>query len=175
MAVQRSEQLFAEIVQRHQAPAYRLAHALLESEADARDVSQQAFVRLFKSHKPEDGAYPSTGFYRLLVGLCISRKRRGKGLRKLLPFGSSGYDPDQPGIEQGGAKDEFSGGLEQALKHLSANQRVAVLLPVQERFSSRELAEVLNCSENAARVHMYRGMTALEKLVGMNSDAGCPS
>ncbi len=170
MAAQGSEQFF-EIVKRHQAPACRIARALLDSEADAREVSQQAFVRLFKSHKPGAGAYSFAGFYRILIALCINRKRRGKGLRRLLPMGGSGYDPDQPGIEQG----EFSGSLEEALMRLSANQRLAVLLPVQEGFSSRELAGALNCSENAARVHMYRGMTALEKLLGKDSDARRPS
>jgi RNA polymerase sigma-70 factor (ECF subfamily) len=171
MAAQGREQFFAEIVQRHQAPAYRIARALLDCEADAREVSQLAFVRLFKSHKPDAGAYSFAGFYRILIGLCVNRKRRGRGWRRLVPIGGSGYDPDQPGIEQG----EFSGSLEEALMRLSDNQRLAVLLPVQEGFSSRELAEALNCSENAARVHMYRGMTALEKLLRRDSDAGCPS
>ena len=55
--------------------------------------------------------------------------------------------------------------LGEALEHLSPNQRIAVLLQAQEGLSSREIAEVLKCSENTARVHIHRGLTQLKKIL----------
>jgi len=60
---------------------------------------------------------------------------------------------------------ETSSKLAAAFVHLSPNQRTAVLLQVQDGLSSREIAEVLSCSESTARVHIHRGLAALKKLL----------
>jgi RNA polymerase sigma-70 factor (ECF subfamily) len=172
---QHDQQAFELLVERHQARAYRRACSILHSEADARDVSQDAFIRLYESaHRFDGRSRFSTWFYRVLVNLCIDHKRRGKWWSKLLPLAGPGDDPDEPGIEppSGEAGPDLAainrqsaGRLGDALKHLSPNQRTAVLLQVQEGLSSREIAQVLNCSENTARVHIHRGLAALKKLL----------
>ncbi len=176
MVAQRDEQAFELLVQRHQTRAFRIAYSVLGNEADARDISQDAFIRLYESANRFDGRSRfSTWFYRVLVNLCIDHKRRGKWWNRLLPLAGPGDDPDEPGIDppsgeegpdQAAIKHQFSGRLAEALQRLSANQRTAVLLQVQEGFSSREIAQVLNCSENTARVHIYRGLAALKKMLG---------
>jgi RNA polymerase sigma-70 factor (ECF subfamily) len=171
----RDQQAFELLVERHQARAYRLACSILGNEADARDVSQDAFIRLYESANRFDGRSRfSTWFYRVLVNLCIDHRRRGKWWSKLLPLAGPGDDPDEPGIEPASGQPgpdsaaidrESAGQLAQALKRLSPNQRAAVLLQVQEGLTSREIAQVLNCSENTARVHIHRGLTALKKIL----------
>jgi len=172
---QHDRQAFELLVERHQARAYRLAYSVLGNEADARDVSQDAFIRLFESANRFDGRSRfSTWFYRVLVNLCIDHKRRGKWWSRFLPLAGPGDDPDEPGIEppsgeagpdEAAMRKQAAGRLTEALKHLSANQRTAVLLQVQEGLSSREIAQVLNCSEATARVHIHRGLAALKKLM----------
>jgi RNA polymerase sigma-70 factor, ECF subfamily len=172
---QRDQQAFELLVERHQARAYRLACSILGNEADARDVSQDAFIRLYESAGRFDGRSRfSTWFYRVLVNLCIDHRRRGKWWSKLLPLAGPGDDPDAPGLDppSGEAGPDLTAisrqsaqQLGDALKHLSANQRTAVLLQVQEGLSSREIAQVLNCSENTARVHIHRGLATLKKLL----------
>jgi RNA polymerase sigma-70 factor, ECF subfamily len=172
---QRDQQAFELLVERHQARAYRLACSILGNEADARDVSQDAFIRLYESaHRFDGRSRFSTWFYRVLVNLCIDHRRRGKWWSKLLPLAGPGDDPDEPGIDpaSGAAGPDLAaiahqsaGQLAQALKRLSPNQRAAVLLQVQEGLSSREIAQVLNCSENTARVHIHRGLAALKKML----------
>ena len=172
---QRDQQAFELLVERHQARAYRLACSILGNEADARDVSQDAFIRLYESaHRFDGRSRFSTWFYRVLVNLCIDHRRRGKWWSKLLPLAGPGDDPDEPGIDpaSGAAGPDLAaiahqsaGQLAQALKRLSPNQRAAVLLQVQESLSSREIAQVLNCSENTARVHIHRGLAALKKML----------
>lgn len=172
---QHDREAFELLVERHQARAYRLACSVLGNEADARDVSQDAFIRLYESaHRFDGRSRFSTWFYRVLVNLCIDHKRRGKWWNKLLPLAGPGDDPDEPGIEPASGEAgpdlmainrQSAGRLADALKHLSPNQRTAVLLQVQEGLSSREIAQVLNCSENTARVHIHRGLAALKKLL----------
>ena len=168
-------QAFELLVERHQARAYRLACSILGSESDARDVSQDAFIRLYESANRFDGRSRfSTWFYRVLVNLCIDHKRRDKWWRRLVLLSGPADDPDAPAINPASPEPspevaamlvQSTVKLGEALEHLSPNQRVAVLLQAQEGLSSREIAQVLKCSENTARVHIHRGLTQLKKML----------
>ena len=168
-------QAFELLVERHQSRAFRLACSILGSEADARDVSQDAFIRLYESaHRFDGRSRFSTWFYRVLVNLCIDQKRRDRWWRRLIPLSGSADDPDapaidpaspEPGPEVAAILGQSTLKLDAALDELSPNQRIAVLLQAQEGLSSREIAEVLKCSENTARVHIHRGLIQLKRLL----------
>lgn len=172
---ERDPQAFDLIVERHQARAYRLACSILGNEADARDVSQDAFLRLYEAaHSFDRRARFSTWFYRILVNLCIDHQRRNRWWRKVVPLSGPDDDPDtvqpDPPSSQPGPLDKVLLGqsvkrLNGALGGLSAHQRTAVLLQAQQGFTSKEIAAVLNCSENTARVHLHRAITHLRKVL----------
>jgi RNA polymerase sigma-70 factor (ECF subfamily) len=166
---------FELMVDRHQGRAYRLAASILGNEADARDVSQDAFIRLYESAGRFDGRSRfSTWFYRILVNLCIDHQRKNRWWKRMAPLASPGDDPDQrafdPPSSEAGPEDEAMlkqsiSRLRPALAKLSPQQRAAVLLQTQEGFTSREIGEVLRCSEATARVHVHRGIAQLRKLI----------
>ena len=166
---------FELMVDRHQGRAYRLASSILGNEADARDVSQDAFIRLYESAGRFDGRSRfSTWFYRILVNLCIDHQRKNRWWKRLAPLASPGDDPDErafdPPSSEAGPEDEAMlkqsiSRLRPALAKLSPQQRAAVLLQTQEGFTSREIGEVLKCSEATARVHVHRGIAQLRKLI----------
>ncbi len=164
---------FDQLVERHQARAFRLARSILGNDDDARDISQEAFVRLYQSAYRFDGRSRfSTWFYRIIVNLCIDHQRRSKWWRRLLPLASGGDEPDEartepvsdePSPEVEVMRKEMAVNLNDMLNKLSANQRIAVMLQVQEGLSSREIAAILKCSESTARVHVFRGLMQLKK------------
>ena len=166
---------FELMVDRHQGRVYRLASSILGNEADARDVSQDAFIRLYESAGRFDGRSRfSTWFYRILVNLCIDHQRKNRWWKRMAPLESPGDDPDQrafdPPSSEAGPEDEAMltqsiRRLRPALEKLSPQQRAAVLLQTQEGFTSREIGEVLKCSEATARVHVHRGIAQLRKLI----------
>ena len=172
---ERDANAFELMVDRHQARSYRLAFSILGNEADARDVSQDAFVRLYEAAGRFDGrARFSTWFYRILVNLCIDHQRRNRWWKRLLPLAGPGDNPDEPAFDPPSDEADPEGDamlsqsvrrLRPALAQLSPQQRAAVLLQTQEGFTSREIAAVLNCSENTARVHVHRGIAQLRKLL----------
>jgi RNA polymerase sigma-70 factor (ECF subfamily) len=172
---ERDADAFELMVDRHQARAYRLAYSILGNEADARDVSQDAFIRLYEAAVGFDGrSHFSTWFYRILVNLCIDHQRRNRWWRRLVPLASPGEKPDElafdppsegAGPEGAAILNQSISRLRPALDRLSPQQRAAVLLQTQEGFTSREIAAVLKCSENTARVHVYRAIAQLRKLL----------
>ena len=168
----RDEGAFDLLVERYQARAYRLAWSLLRDTEDARDVSQEAFLRVYQSASRFRGdARFSTWFYRILVNLVLDHRRRRRWWQRVvaadrddkeealverLPAG----DPD-PGERVGEA--QVMTRLWEAVHRLSPQQRAAVVLSVQEQMSTAEIAAVLECAEPTVRVHLHRAVQALRK------------
>ena len=168
----RDEGAFELLVERYQGRAYRLAWSIVRDSEDARDLSQEAFIRLHESAGSFGGRSKfSTWFYRIVVNLCLDHKRKRRWWK---PWG--GDDADDQGesfLERQPAPvtdpvDELS--REQTMKDLWAavdrlapRQRAAVVLQVQEELATYEIAEVLKCSEATVRVHLHRAMNTLKK------------
>jgi len=73
----RDEAAFDLLVARYQERAYRLAWSMLRNAEDARDLSQEAFIRLYEAAGSFRGRSKfSTWFYRILVNLCLDHKRK---------------------------------------------------------------------------------------------------
>lgn len=169
----RDDAAFDLLVARHQGRAYRLAWSLLRNAEDARDVSQEAFIRVWEAAGRFRGdARFSTWFYRILVNACLDHKRRGRWWTRLVTRDAD-RDAEQslverqpaPGPDPGDQVSEAQtmARLWSAVHRLSAQQRAAVILYAQEHLSTAEIAEVLRIAEPTVRVHLHRAVAALRK------------
>ena len=166
------EAAFDLLVARHQGRAYRLAWSLLRNAEDARDISQEAFLRLYRTAATFRGdAKFSTWFYRVLVNLCLDHRRRGRWWRQLLGAHER-PDADDPLEQEPAPVADPTDALGQAqvmsrvwaeVSRLSPQQRAALVLQVQEGLTTSEIASVLACSEATVRVHLHRAVSALRK------------
>ena len=64
--------------------------------------------------------------------------------------------------KRGLAESEFFSPL---LKQLKPRERLALMLKMEENFSAREIAEVLNCSESTARVHVFNAKRKIRRIL----------
>ena len=169
----RDDAAFDLLVARHQGRAYRLAWSLLRDAEDARDASQEAFIRVWEAAERFRGdARFSTWFYRILVNVCLDHKRRGRWWTRLVARDAD-RDADESLVERQPAPDPDPGDqvseaqtmarLWDAVHRLSAQQRAAVILYGQEHLSTAEIAEVLRVAEATVRVHLHRAVAALRK------------
>jgi len=169
----RDDAAFDLLVARYQGRAYRLAWSLLRNAEDARDVSQDAFIRVWEAAGRFRGdARFSTWFYRILVNRCLDHKRRGRWWKRLV---ARDDDPDAdvsvaerqpaPGPDAGDRVSEAQtmARLWDAVQRLSPQQRAAVILHAQEQLSIAEIADVLRVAEPTVRVHLHRAVAALRK------------
>lgn len=169
----RDEGSFDLLVTRYQARAYRIAWSLLRNAEDARDVSQEAFIRVWQGASRFRGdARFSTWFYRILVNLCLDHKRRGRWWTRLVMRDDAGDADDSlvarqpaPGPDQGELVSEAqrSARLWEAAHRLAPQQRAAVILYAQEHLSTAEIADVLRIAEPTVRVHLHRAVAALRR------------
>ena len=169
----RDEAAFDLLVARHQGRAYRLAWSLLRNAEDARDLSQEAFLRVFRTAGSFRGeAKFSTWFYRILVNLCLDHRRRGQWWQRF-SVRDEADDPEQGVLERQAAPaadpvdtlghQELMARVWDEVDRLSPQQRAALLLHVQEDLDTAEIAQVLACSEATVRVHLHRAVSALRK------------
>jgi RNA polymerase sigma-70 factor, ECF subfamily len=168
---ERDEAAFDLLVARYQARAYRLAWSILRNAEDARDVSQETFVRLYETAGRFRGDSKfSTWFYRILVNRCLDHRRRRRWWRQMVASEGTGgrrlldQQPAPPRDPTGDVeREQMSRRLWDAVGLLSPQQRAAVLLQAHEELSTAEIAAVLKCSEVTVRVHLHRAVTALRK------------
>lgn len=175
---QRDGGAFDLLVERYQERSYRIAWSVVRDREDAKDCSQEAFIRLHESAGSFAGqAKFSTWFYRILVNCCLDHQRKRRGWRRLVGWGGrdEGRDAGDP-VERLAAPftdptdaivtDHRMSRLWEAVDKLSPQQRAAVLLQCREELSTKEIAVVLQLSEATVRVHLHRAYSALKRRVG---------
>jgi RNA polymerase sigma-70 factor (ECF subfamily) len=151
---------FSALVARYQKRAFFIAWHVVGRTEDARDVTQEAFVRLFKSLDKYDFARSFyTWFYRIVMNLAIDalrkiRTARGSSLDDM-PGGLpderevAGHVPLQRGEERGQ--------VWSVLDKLDAKFRAVLVLRDIHGLSCREIAPILAVTHATARWRLHRG------------------
>jgi RNA polymerase sigma-70 factor, ECF subfamily len=163
------EQAFEELVERHKQKAYHIAFDFCRDREDAKDLSQDAFLKAFVNLKNFDGRSSFyTWFYRILVNLCLDYKRRLKRSptdsfdETLEPQMERSHEPSQPrSPDQQVLVGQMSRRVDAALQALPAKQRTAFILKNHQGLSIKEIAELMQTAEGTVKVHLHRAVTAL--------------
>jgi RNA polymerase sigma-70 factor (ECF subfamily) len=173
----RDDRAFDVLVARYQERAHRIAWSIVRNGDDARDVSQDAFIRLYQSAgRFQRRSKFSTWFYRILVNLALDHRRKHRWWHRVLgDSGSAEPDGESPALERAPSLDpgpdddatrrELMRRLWSEVHQLSPQQRAAILLQV-EGLSTTEIAGVLDCAEATVRVHLHRALGTLRKTMG---------
>ena len=158
------EQAFAELVERHQRRAFRVARNMVPTDEDAQDLAQEAFLRVFKSLDRFDFGHEfTTWLYRIVTNLCIDflRKRRAaysvsRGtLDDDAPMELE--DPGQPAPGDHVEALETAAEVESVLQTLAPHFQSALTLREIEGLSCPEIAEIVGATHVTVRWRLHRG------------------
>lgn len=144
-------------------PMVALAYSISGSGAAAEDIAQEAMTRAFRSWS-KLAAYdnPGTWLRRVTINLSISNRRRTISEAKaLLRIGGDSSTASRELSEQAPIHDD----VWDAIRRLPTKQRAAVALHYLEDRSVADVADILECSEATARVHLHRGRNALHAML----------
>jgi RNA polymerase sigma-70 factor (ECF subfamily) len=151
---------FDELVRRHQGSIQRLSLRFLRDAEEARDLAQRAFVQAFERLETFRGeASFRTWVYRITVNLALSQVRKHRPT--LEPLGETPAES----VEDR-ADDKTLSRLRAAVEKLPPKQRMCVELRSFEDLSFREVAEIVGCSEDAAKVNFHHALKRLRELMG---------
>lgn len=162
---------FNQLVRRWERPIFALAYRTLGREEDARDVTQETFLRAFRALPGFKGdAKFSSWLYRIALNLCRDWIRKDR--RTPVVAVPEGIELDQlaekqqhetTSVEEMAARAELSRGVAKAMEHLPAEQRTAILLKEYHGLTFQEIADMMNCPLSTAKTRVYQGLTLLRK------------
>ncbi len=159
---------FESLIIDYQIYCYNIALGMLRSEEDAKDVSQEALIKVFKKLTTfNESANFSTWLYRIVVNSCLDYIKKRDKLRLVEDGGeidknsSSGRDSVAEQVLQ----NELSDIVNRNLKKLKHDQRLPIILYDYLGLSYDDVAETLNIPLGTVKSRLKRGREKLRQLV----------
>ena len=154
-----------EIVNEHTDRVYRLAYRLTGNRHDAEDLTQDVFVRVFRSlHTYTPGTFEGW-LHRITTNLFLDQARRKQRIRfDALPDDGDNRLPGRAASPEATSMDQrFDDDIEAALASLPADFRAAVVLCDVEGLSYEEIADVLGVKLGTVRSRIHRGRALMRR------------
>ena len=152
-----------EVVRTHSARVYRLAYRLTGNPYDAEDLTQDVFVRVFRSLSSYTPGTFEGWLHRITTNLFLDQVRRKQRIR----FDALGDDAGdrlagrEPNPAQVYDDQHFDPDVQRALDELAPDFRAAVVLCDIEGLSYEEIAATLGIKLGTVRSRIHRGRSQL--------------
>ena len=153
-----------QVVRDHSARVYRLAYRLSGNKQDAEDLTQETFVRVFRSLADFSPGTFEGWLHRITTNLFLDMVRRRQRIRfDALPEDTERLPGAAPSPEQVYADTHLDPQVQAALDALSPEFRVAVVLCDIEGLTYEEIAATLGIKLGTVRSRIHRGRVQLRE------------
>ncbi|MCE5292346.1 MAG: RNA polymerase sigma factor SigE [Nocardiaceae bacterium] len=151
-----------ELVREHADRVYRLAYRLTGNPHDAEDLTQETFIRVFRSIKSYQPGTFEGWLHRITTNLFLDMvRRRGRIHMEALPEDAERVPGLRPSPEQEYADSRLDPDLQAALDSLAPEYRAAVVLCDIEGLSYEEIGATLGVKLGTVRSRIHRGRQAI--------------
>ena len=163
-----------DVVRDHGTRVYRIAYRLTGNRYDAEDLTQEVFVRVFRSLERYTPGSFEGWLHRITTNLFLDGVRRKQRIR----FDSLPENAEDrfPGRDRSPADDHadamFDDDIQRALDELSPEFRAAVVLCDVEGLSYEEVADVLGIKLGTVRSRIHRGRSQLREALAHRAPRG---
>jgi len=178
-AVQSGDQdAFEQLVRAYDQSVLRLAMNLLRSPEDARDVYQEAFLRVYRNiHTFRFDCSFHTWLYRIVTNICLDHLRKRKVRREESAVVDTAEGPvdRMDSFEQEGPHSDperrlwnrqLGSRIDAALRDLSPRERMVFELRHYQGMRLRAIGDVLGTSEEAAKNCLFRATQKMRVVLG---------
>ncbi len=178
-AVQRGDpDAFERLVRAYDQSVLRLAMNLLRSPEDARDVYQEAFLRVYRNiHTFRFDCSFHTWLYRIVTNICLDHLRKRKVRREEAAVVDTADGPvdRMDSFEQEGAhgdperslwNSQLSSRIQAALGDLTPRERMVFELRHYQGLRLRAIGDMLGTSEEAAKNCLFRATQKMRAVLG---------
>ncbi len=171
----REEMMTAELsLEEYRSGIERYIAGLIQDPGQAEDLVQETFLKACRSRESlRDPAALKAWLYRIATNVCYDHFRRSASLIVPLPADqeiggpSEGTWPEreEPGIEALIARGEMSRCVQKIIGWLPEKYRAVILLHDIHGLTNHEIAQVLDCSLEAAKIHLHRARRKLKEVL----------
>lgn len=151
-------------VDRHLGRTVGLANRVLKNKADAEEVAQEVFLRVWKQAANWEAgrAKVETWMYRVTLNLCYDRLRKK---REVLGDEMPELEDERAGPGEALHEKELAARVNEAIERLPERQRIAITLCHSHEMSNIEAAAVMDLSVEALESLLARGRRKLKDLL----------
>jgi RNA polymerase sigma-70 factor (ECF subfamily) len=172
------ETAFERLVRAYDQSVLRIAMNLLRSPEDARDVYQEAFLRVYKNlHAFRFDCSFHTWLYRIVTNICLDHLRKRKVRKEEQAVIDSAEGPvdrieryEEPAPQADPERQtqswQLAARIENAMSGLSARERMVFELRHYQGLRLKSIGEVLGTSEEAAKNCLFRATQKLRGVLG---------
>jgi RNA polymerase sigma-70 factor (ECF subfamily) len=160
-----SSEAFSVLVEKYRQKVFQTAMGFLHNTDDAEDLTQDIFVKVWKSLGSFDqrSAF-TTWLYRIAVNMAINVVRKNK-IRSFIGIND---EVNESNYANNNADDnlirrEQKAEIRRAMDKLKASQKKAFVLFYYQELNMKEVADVLNMSLKAAESLVFRARKSLQK------------
>jgi RNA polymerase sigma-70 factor (ECF subfamily) len=160
---------FALLLERHRTPVIHFLYRMVQNQAVAEELAQEAFLRVYRSRATyEPAARFTTWLFRIAMHLALNwirdtrNERSQESLdREIVDGAARQTAAREPSVEQRMVRDAELDEVRRAIALLPAKQRAAVLMHKYEELDYSQIARVLGCSESAVKSLLFRAYETL--------------
>jgi RNA polymerase sigma-70 factor, ECF subfamily len=173
----RDEAAFARLIDLYQARVFGFVRRMVRDEEEARDITQEVFIRAYQALDRFDGrASLRTWLFRIAYNLCIDRLRRHDRLAAVQVESDDGdnqeiadhrWDPEAVMLN-----DELRAVVEHAIAGLSEKLRTVLLLHDREDMAYEEIAATIDVPVGTVKSRLFLAREALQRKIGVYMNAG---
>jgi RNA polymerase sigma-70 factor (ECF subfamily) len=167
---------FSELVSLFESKVYRAAYALTGRDEDAKDLSQETFVRAYRAI---GGFRGKSSFYTWLYGILLNRFRTLLRKRRRMPrVFSSDQTPELP-ADCGGSYEhhpemvsnrEAVDRVYKAISSLPYEQKMAMVMHCLEEMTYKEIARAMRCPVGTVKSRIHAARLSLKRMLAHESD-----
>lgn len=169
-AVAGDTQAFRVLVEKHQSFVYTLAYRIVHSAADAEDITQEAFIRLWKNlnkYRPEIKL--TTWLYKIVTNQCLDflksgYKKRARRMDKLEHHTAAAGDG---AADQSLLDEELRLAVEKMTSDLTPKQKAVFVLRDIEDLTTEEICEALSMSAGTVKSNLYYARKKIGEMLSM--------
>jgi RNA polymerase sigma factor (sigma-70 family) len=156
---------FNELVRRYQERVYWVARRLVGDHADADDVAQEVFIKIYdslKGFRGESSFYTWT--YRITVNAALNLLRRNK-IREFVRFDEiiAPLVSDEPGPDERAESKEQKTLIDEAIAMLPVKQRTVFVLRYYENLPYDEIAKLLKRSVGGMKANYFQAVRKISR------------
>jgi RNA polymerase sigma-70 factor (ECF subfamily) len=172
LAQQGNAAAFERLYQLHNRRVYSLCLRMVGNTAEAEDLTQEAFLQLFRKIGTFRGESAfSTWLHRLAVNVVLMRLRKKTGSESSLEevtepdeeTGGPRKDFGAPDLELSGSIDRVN--LKRAVDQLPAGYKAIFVLHDVQGYEHNEIAEIMGCSIGNSKSQLHKARMRLRELL----------
>jgi RNA polymerase sigma-70 factor (ECF subfamily) len=148
---------FEQLVKNYEKRVFWIAFNLLSNVEDAKDVAQDAFLRVFNAIERFDTKFNFyTWLYRIVVNLSIDKLRK-RGKQNAVSIEEFTADPEADGGPEHQVRNiEMGDKIREVLDSMPDKYRAVILLRDVEQLSCGEISRIINCTNATTRWRLHK-------------------